>query len=253
MSSPLVIVGSMSRRCRIVGDCMSRCSFFGDARLKASLLTCVEERRDQGSLQLFELRGALVAPFEYAARDTYRECADILAVPEPLLRLGAWLVQGLPEDPKSTRTHLEGALRFLRAIPLGLDLTRVVPELLFWRLTDAEYGVVNAVSDARRRLVEDAACVQLGHESDPSELGDEIQTALDDLGEEVRATWQRDRSVRLGAYAEIPALEAALAALDPSPKGVIRVVEAAERVPQGACPAVSNATERRLFSLLAEL
>jgi len=134
-------------------------------------LDAIAIRRAEASLALLDVRGARIAPYEFTTPDTYAASADVLAVPEELLRLGAYLTQGFPEDLRAIREHLDGAARFLSALPVARDLRSVVPELVFWLLTDPREGALASVMrPTMRALVEEAACVVLDDSTPPEAL-----------------------------------------------------------------------------------
>lgn len=75
--------------------------------------------------------------------NNHRLLADELDIPEGLLHLNDLYFECMPGIQK-----LAWPEAFFRAIPVGMDLSDVIPRFVLWLLVDPEFGVVRLVTTA---------------------------------------------------------------------------------------------------------
>ncbi len=189
-------------------------SFADNPALKRELLDALDERIEGASLELLTVGGRRFAPYDFARPDTYEVAAEVLCVPEDLLRLGGNLFQGFPEDPRATVDHLRGARDWLAAIPVGADLGGVTTEFAVWRLTDERDGVMRFARrpEVRAALDDVATALVAGDPSDRVSAHDAAEALARSIREEIPAQWKTGGRVDDTIHEHLRALEAALCA-----------------------------------------
>ena len=76
-----------------------------------------------------------------------------LGIPESLAHLEDGIFEGLPND-----LAMEWPLKFLKAIPVGADLSLVASKFLHWLLVDPTDGVIQHAKDAAsKKVIQDVA------------------------------------------------------------------------------------------------
>lgn len=191
-------------------------SFAGNPSLQRELLDALDARIEGASLDLLTVAGRRFAPYEFTRPDTYELAAGTLRVPEDLLRLGGYLVQGFPEDARSIVDHLRGAREWLAALPVGADLGGVTADFAVWRLTDEVDGVMRFVRrpDVRAAIEGVATALVAGDAVDRAIAHDAASALARSVGDEIPAQWRARRRVDGEVYEHLRALEAALCGRD---------------------------------------
>ena len=191
-------------------------SFAGDPDLQAALLAGLDARIERGENLPVEVAGQRLAPWQFFEPDTFALTASVLRVPEDLLRLGAYLFQGFPEDAVSTSDHLTRARSWLAAIPIGVDLSDLALEFAVWRLTDAHDGVISFATRAEVRSAIEAVTDALIYrdEIDRAEARGLVSSLAVQLNAEIREQWQTTRHVADEVYSHLRAIDAARRAIE---------------------------------------
>jgi len=77
----------------------------------------------------------------------YATCEVALGIPQDLLRLGVSFFEGFPDGDDGVREVVRTRRRFVKAIPVGVDLTPIATRFLLWLLFDAKIGPACLVDD----------------------------------------------------------------------------------------------------------
>lgn len=191
-------------------------SFASDPTRKDALLAALDERIEDASLALLAVGHHRFAPYSFTGPDTFALAAQVLRVPEDLLRLGDYLFQGFPEDPRSIVDHLRRARAWLAALPVDADLSSATREFAFWRLTDERDGVITFVRRPDVRAAVEAVAIALrgDDEVDRARAREAARELARRVGDEMPAQWKATRRVDGEVYEHLRALETAVLAAD---------------------------------------
>ena len=153
------------------------------------MLAALDERIEGASLALLAVGHHRFAPYGFTEPDTFALAAQVLRVPEDLLRLGDYLFQGFPEDPRSIVDHLRRARAWLAALPVAADLSSATREFAFWRLTDERDGVITFVRRPDVRVAVEAVAIALrgDDEVDRARAREAARRVDDEVYEHLRA------------------------------------------------------------------
>ena len=121
-------------------------SFHGDPKIKETYLTRI--RAHAAADEIIKGKywengkgcavGCTVHSSDHAAYE------EELGIPRILARLEDGIFESLPNDLAMT-----WPVRFLEAVPVGVDLSLVWPKFAVWMLNDSEYGVIRFANSER--------------------------------------------------------------------------------------------------------
>jgi hypothetical protein len=135
-------------------------TFHGDAKLKADLLAEIQRHRKQdqiiqgsyGEGDDAEWKGCAVGCSIHSLNKIRNKTKDVsthsvyeteFGIPAILAYLEDGIFEGLPQ-----KEAVEFPAAFIQAVPVGVDLSKVVHRFLAWMLDDPEQGVIRFADDA---------------------------------------------------------------------------------------------------------
>ena len=125
----------------------------GDPALRRAVLEHLAGHLAAGRLGTVLARETTLRPYELQGLGPIAVALDL---PEPVLRVGYVLWQGL-HDIGSARQTVEHAREIYQAIAVGADLSAFANEFAAWVLADPEHGFVNVLPPSLAERAQDDA------------------------------------------------------------------------------------------------
>lgn len=185
-------------------------SWKGKWALRAQVLSQLNTHKKSARLDPFVLDGRQIELYGWRQPNDLYELQSTLGVPAALLSIGLELFQGFPEDDRGTKEHIEAVQSFLEAVPVGRDLSDVVPSFIAWRFTDEQWSIPSQ-NEKLTELLERVALMMLDKDKSQA-LENEIEAEQNFWTSEIRRQWKTDGRVAAVVYENLEVLKVAQAA-----------------------------------------
>lgn len=171
-------------------------SFYNNKEIKHSVLLQLEDQLIKRELQPIQLDQRAIEIYASPGRPAidYSVCADVLGLPESLLRLmmieSDWA--SYTDYKEAIHDTIKDRLVFFKSIPIGNDLTYIAHIYLQWVLTEQSFGAARFADQLGELLPKAVTCIETSVFDE--KLLEEISKFNDVAEEKYRLLYDNDTS-----------------------------------------------------------